>query len=103
MEKVFLPRSINECLYHCIHQNDAIDLIEHALQSQKKLEALPRIKSIDYKKDDYSFAVVKSNEDLGGMAYSVDFVLGCGKGWTALFECAKYGKYEAFRRLVQYG
>ena len=82
MEKIFLPRSINECLYHCIHQNDAIELIEHALHSQKKLEALSGIKSIDYEKDDYSFAVVKSNENLGGMTYNVDFVLENGKGWT---------------------
>ena len=37
------------------------------------------IKSIDYEKDDYSFAVVKSNENLGGMTYNVDFVLENGK------------------------
>ena len=98
MEKIFLPRSINECLYHCIHQNDAIELIEHALHSQKKLEALSGIKSNDYKKDEYSFVVVRSNGDLGGRTYDIDFVLENAKGWTALFECARYGKYDAFQR-----
>ena len=103
MEKIFLPRNVNECLFHCIHQDDATELIDHALQSQKKLGIKSGIKSDDYKKDEYSFIVVKANEDLSGITYDVDFVLEKEKGWTALFECAKYGKYKAFRRLVQFG
>ena len=100
MEKIFLPRNVNECLFHCIHQDDATDLIYHALQSQKKLGTKSGIKSDDYKKDEYSFIVVKSNEDLSGITYDVDFVLEKEKGWTALFECAKYLLFQFFFGLV---
>ena len=37
MNKIIEPNNINEALFHCIHQSDAMDLIEHALLSNRKL------------------------------------------------------------------
>ena len=106
MNKIIEPNNINEALFHCIHQSDAMDLIEHALLSNRKLISKVRESKI-YGKDEYSFIISKSddNNNMNSEVYIKDYMMERKdyKNWTAVFECAKYGKYEAFTYFIEYG
>ena len=76
MNKIIEPNNINEALFHCIHQSDAMDLIEHALLSNRKLISKVRESKI-YGKDEYSFIISKSddNNNMNSEVYVKDYMI----------------------------
>lgn len=103
MNKVTAPKNINECLVYCIHQDDAIELIDHALLTNRKL--VSKIKEGTCNEDQYFFQIVKGDDNIKPEMYIKDYVMereGYGE-WTAVLECAKYGKYKCFKRFVEMG